>query len=125
MIITKIYLKKGINTPKGMILYGPSGNGKTLIIKDIIENTKANVIIINGDSDNVLNETQKCLLLRLKRVGHSIIVIDELDLLLDDDTRLRRILQDNIDGVNANDDLLILTATNNIIDIPDAIFKKW
>ncbi len=119
----KDLLKKGINTPKGMILYGPPGNGKTLIIKDIIENTKANVIVINGDSDNVLNETQKAFE-EAKRVGHSIIVIDELDLLLDDDTRLRRILQDNIDGVNANDDLLILAATNNIIDIPDAILRS-
>ncbi len=116
-------LKRGIKTPKGMILYGPPGNGKTLIIKEIIENTKANVIVINGDSDNVLDETQKAFE-EAKRVGHSIIVIDELDLLLNDDARLRRILQDNIDGVNANDDLLILAATNNMLDIPDAILRS-
>lgn len=113
---------KGVSIPKGVILFGKPGNGKSLLIKEIINCCEAHVFIFQGGQNNIvegINETFK----KAKEVGHSIIVIDELDLLINCENRVVRVLQERLDGVESNDDILVLTATNSLGDIPGPLLR--
>jgi len=113
---------KGISIPKGVILFGKPGNGKSLLIKEIIRCSEAPVFVFQGEKENVargIHETFK----KARDVGHAIIVFDELDLLLDRDNRATRTLQENLDGVESSDDILVLAATNYINSIPSPLLR--
>lgn len=114
--------EKGISIPKGVILFGEPGNGKSLLIKEIIRCCEAPVFVFQGNQVNVVEgiyETFK----KARQAGHSIIVFDELDLLIDRERRVVRALQENLDGVESTDDILVLSATNSIRSIPDPLLR--
>lgn len=114
--------EKGVSIPKGVILFGAPGNGKSLLIKEIIRCVDAPAFIFQGESVNVVEgiiETFK----KAREVGHAIIVFDELDLLIDKEDRVIRALQENLDGVESNDDILVIAATNNIDAIPSPLLR--
>lgn len=115
--------EKGISIPKGVILFGHPGNGKSLMIKEIIRCSSCPVFIFQGEQNNIaegIYDTFK----KAREVGHSIIVFDELDLLINRDNRVKRALQENLDGVESSDDILVLAATNDIDEIPDALTRN-
>ena len=73
--------EKGVSIPKGVILFGEPGNGKSLLIKEIIRCCEAPVFVFQGEQINVVEgicETFK----KAREAGHAIIVFDELDLLI-------------------------------------------
>ncbi len=114
---------RGVTIPKGVVLFGAPGNGKSLLIKEIIKCIDAPVIIFKGGKSNIsrgiINVFNKA-----KELGHSIVVIDEIDLLINDDNRIIRTLQECLDGVESNDDVLVLTATNYLNAIPAALKRN-
>ena len=114
--------EKGVSIPKGVILFGHPGNGKSLLIKEIIRCSEAPVFVFQGEQANVVEgivETFK----KAREAGHSIIVFDELDLLINKERRVIRALQENLDGVESNDDILVLAATNYLDEIPDPLLR--
>ncbi len=113
---------KGVSIPKGVILFGQPGNGKSLMIKEIIRCSEAPVFVFQGEQANVVEgicETFK----KAREAGHAIIVFDELDLLINKERRVVRALQENLDGVESEDDILVLAATNYIREIPDPLLR--
>ena len=115
--------KKNITIPKGVILFGEPGNGKTLLIREIINHCKVPVLLYKGGKNYTgesINETFK----KAKEIGHSIIVFDELDLILGNSSEIRRAFQENLDGVESFDDIFVLAATNDIYDIPKALLRE-
>jgi len=44
----EIFIKLGIEPPKGILLYGPPGTGKTLLAKAVANEVEANFILVNG-----------------------------------------------------------------------------
>lgn len=114
---------KGVSIPKGVILMGPCGCGKSLLIKEIIRCAGAPVFVFQGEQDNVVKGIVD-VFKKAREVGHAIIVIDELDLLIDRERRVTRALQENLDGVESEDDILVLSATNNIDEIPQALLRN-
>lgn len=118
------YLKKrGVSIPKGIILFGEPGNGKSLMIKEIIRCVDAPVFLFKGDETNVV-EGVNAIFKSAREVGHAIVVFDELDLLINKERRVIRALQENLDGVESNDDILVLAATNYIDDIPSPLLRN-
>ena len=114
--------KKGVSIPKGVILFGNPGNGKSLLMKEIIKCCEAPVFVFQGEQSNVVEgiiETFK----NAREAGHAIIVFDELDLLINRERRVVRALQENLDGVESSDDILVLAATNDIDEIPSALLR--
>ena len=114
---------KGVSIPRGVILFGDPGNGKSLLIKEIIKCCNAPVFVFQGEQANVVEgicETFK----QARKAGHAIIVFDELDLLINKERRVIRALQENLDGVESSDDILVLAATNYIREIPGALTRN-
>ena len=114
------YKKKGVDIPKGILMYGDPGNGKSLLMKEAIKYAEAPTLVFKGEIENI-SEGLEEMFKKAKEIGHCVIVIDELDLLIDRDNKATRILQDNLDGVDSPADFLVLCATNNMWLIPDAL----
>ena len=115
--------EKGISIPKGIIMYGPPGCGKSLLIKEIIRCVDAPVFVFEGEQDNVVKGIVE-MFTKAREIGHAIIVIDELNLLINKDRHIVRALQEHLDGVESSDDILVLTATNDIDEIPDPLLRN-
>ncbi len=114
--------EKGVSIPKGVILFGEPGNGKSLLIKEIIRCADAPVFVFQGEQSNITKgiiETFK----KAREAKHAIIVFDELDLLIARESRVSRALQECLDGVESSDDILVLAATNDLDEIPNPLLR--
>lgn len=112
--------KKGISIPHGVILYGRPGNGKSLMMKEVMRCVNAPCFVFRGESNEIPEDIEKTFK-KAKEAGKAVVIIDELDLLIDKDNRTTRVLQDNLDGVESGEDILVIAATNFIGDIPEPL----
>jgi transitional endoplasmic reticulum ATPase len=80
------FTRMGIRPPRGILLYGPPGCGKTYIVKALANESGANFISVKGpeiltmwvgESERKLREVFK----RAKQVAPAIILFDEIDAL--------------------------------------------
>lgn len=80
---TEEYTKNGAHVPRGWLFYGPSGVGKTRIIKDIAGYLKIPVIEISIsdaiNNDITIDEDIVAGFKKAKEAGKCILFIDELD----------------------------------------------
>ena len=113
---------KGVSIPKGVILFGEPGNGKSLLIREIIRHCGCPVFVFHGDGAHIAEGIARTFD-KAKEAGHSIVVLDELDLLINQERRVIRTLQECLDGVESSEDILVLSATNCLSHIPSALFR--
>lgn len=112
---SEIYEKRGIDIPRGVVLIGSPGNGKSLILKNLIKYLDLPTYFFPDDTRNIvrtLDEIFKKASLNEK----SIIIIDEIDLLMEsyDSALIKRSFQENMDGIEKNNGkLLVLAACNS------------
>ncbi|MEM3807806.1 MAG: CDC48 family AAA ATPase [Nitrososphaerota archaeon] len=80
----ELFQRLGIDPPKGVLLYGPPGCGKTLLAKAVATEAEANFILINGPEimNKYYGETEAKLreiFRKAEEEAPSIIFIDEID----------------------------------------------
>ncbi len=135
----ELFEKVGIEPPKGILLYGPSGTGKTILAKAVAASTGATFIQIVGSElvQKFIGEGAKLVkdIFKLAREkAPSIIFIDELDSIaaerVDIGTSGEREVQrtfmqllNEIDGFNPLDNVKIIGATNRIDILDSAIIR--
>lgn len=128
----EVFKKMGIRTPKGILLYGPPGCGKTLLAKAVATESEANFISIKGPEifSKWVGESEKAireLFRKAKMAAPSIVFIDELDAVAtvrggDDGShvgeRVVNTLLLELDGLEELKNIIVLAATNrpDIID---------
>ena len=110
--------------PSGILFYGRPGNGKTLFIKELKDVFKDSAFVITGDTDNILNEVTS-IYKNARDKKRAIVLIDEIDLLLKNDSKMIRILQDELDGINnSTERILTIATTNHYRELPDALLRN-
>jgi len=126
----ELFTRLGVDPPKGVLLHGPPGTGKTRLAQAVANESDAEFFTINGpeimgsgygESEKKLREVFE----EASRVAPSIIFIDEIDSIAPKRTqvpgeaekRLVAQLLTLLDGLEARSNLVVIAATNR----PDAI----
>lgn len=120
-----VFKQMGIGTPRGVLLHGSSGVGKTLLAKAVATESGANFIVLNGPEvmSRMAGETEA----NLRRVFEEassmspcLIFIDEIDSIAtkrektqgEVEKRLVAQLLTLMDGIGADKNVVVLAATN-------------
>jgi len=111
---------KRVKLPRGIIFWGPVGCGKTLFVREFAKATNAPFFEINSKEESVNDEIAKqfeC----ARKENFALILIDEIDLLISDNSLALRALQTELDGLKDNGRVLVLATTNNIARLSEAL----
>jgi len=120
------FARMGIRAPKGVLLFGAPGTGKTLIAKAIATESNVNFISIKGPEvmSKWVGESEKAIRLIFKKarqVAPSIVFLDEIDAIAprrggysDSGVSERMVNQllTSMDGLEEMDNVIIMGATN-------------
>ncbi len=126
----EIFERLGIDPPKGVMLYGAPGTGKTLLAKAVANESDANFYYVGGPEiiSKFVGESEE----RLRKLfaeaqenAPSIIFIDEIDAIApkreevtgEVEKRMVSQLLTIMDGLKARGDVIVIAATNR----PDSI----
>ena len=127
----ELWTTAGVPTPKGVLLHGPPGCGKTLIANALVEETGAHVVIINGPEIMARKGGESEANLRqafeeAQEKAPSIIFMDELDSIApkrdqaqgETEKRVVSQLLTLMDSLKANSNVMVIGATNrpNVIE---------
>jgi len=133
----ELYKQMGYTMPKGILLYGPSGTGKTLLAKAVATESEANFISIRGpellskwvgESERGVREVFR----RARQAAPCIIFFDEVDSLAPirgmggDSMVTERVVSQlltELDGIQALTGVVVLAATNRIDMVDPALLR--
>ncbi|GGC33646.1 ATPase AAA [Novosphingobium marinum] len=126
----ELFTRLGVDPPKGVLLHGPPGTGKTRLAQAVANESDANFVSINGPEimGSGYGESEKALrqvFEEADKSAPSIIFIDEIDSIApkrqnvhgEAEKRLVAQLLTLMDGLNARSNVVVIAATNR----PDAI----
>jgi len=132
-----LYKAIGYSMPKGVLLFGPSGTGKTLLAKAVATESEANFISVRGpellskwvgESERGVREVFK----RARQASPCIIFFDEIDALAPmrgmggDSNVTERVVSQlltELDGIQALRGVVVLAATNRIDMVDPALLR--
>lgn len=126
----ELWTSAGVPTPKGVLLHGPPGCGKTLIANALVEETGAHIVVINGPEIMARKGGESEANLRqafeeAQKKAPSIIFMDELDAIApkrdqaqgETEKRVVSQLLTLMDSLKSSSNVIVVGATNR----PNAI----
>ena len=130
----EIFQKLGIDPPKGVLLHGPPGAGKTLLAKAVANETEANFILLNGPEvmSKFYGESEKKIrdiFEDAEKNAPSIIFFDEIDAIApkreevqgEVERRVVSQLLTMMDGLKSRGKVIVIGATNRVNSLDPAL----
>ncbi len=132
-----LYERTGYTMPKGILLFGPSGTGKTMLAKAVATESEANFISVRGpellskwvgESERGIREVFR----RARQASPCVIFFDELDAVAPvrgmggDSMVTERVVSQlltELDGIQSLHGVVVLAATNRIELIDPALLR--
>src|SRR5215212_1322907 len=133
----ELYAKIGHTVPKGILLHGPSGTGKTMLAKAVATESEANFISVKGpellskwvgESERGIREIFR----RARQAAPCVVFFDEIDSIAmarggigmgEGTERIVSQLLTEMDGIQEMHGVVIIAATNRI-DMIDTAFLR-
>jgi transitional endoplasmic reticulum ATPase len=132
-----LYTKLGHAMPKGLLMHGPSGTGKTLLAKAVATESEANFISVRGpellskwvgESERGIREIFR----RARQAAPCVVFFDEIDSIAPtrgmggDSMVTERVVSQlltELDGIQALSGVVVLAATNRVDMIDTALIR--
>ena len=122
------YESLGASIPKGLMLYGEPGMGKTILAKALIKEAKVNSYLIrkNKSKNDILNEINE-VFNNASKDESAIIFIDDIDKFKDlegdiEDNEVLNTIQAKIDDVH-DKNVLVVATCNDFKHLPDSLVR--
>jgi transitional endoplasmic reticulum ATPase len=134
----EMFTRLGIKPPKGILLYGPPGCGKTLLARAVATESEANYITIKGPEvfSKWVGESEKAIrevFRKARMAAPSVIFFDEMDSLVPrrglgfaDSGVTERVISQlltEMDGIVALEDIVVIAATNRPDIVDPAVLR--
>ncbi|MDH5754143.1 MAG: AAA family ATPase, partial [Candidatus Bathyarchaeota archaeon] len=134
----EIFERLGIKPPKGILLYGPPGCGKTLLARAVATESEANFITIKGPEvfSKWVGESEKAIrevFRKARMAAPAVIFFDEIDSLVPrrglgfaDSGVTERVISQlltEMDGIVTLEDIVIIAATNRPDIVDPAVLR--
>jgi transitional endoplasmic reticulum ATPase len=134
----EIFKRLGIKPPKGILLYGPPGCGKTLLARAVATESEANFITIKGPEifSKWVGESEKAIrevFRKARMAAPTVIFFDEIDSLLPrrgmgfaDSGVTQRVISQlltEMDGIVTLEDIVVIAATNRPDIVDPAVLR--
>jgi transitional endoplasmic reticulum ATPase len=134
----EIFSKLGIRPPKGILLYGPPGCGKTLLARAVATESEANFISIKGPEvfSKWVGESEKAIrevFRKARMAAPAVIFLDEIDSLtpkrgmgMSDSGVSERVISQlltEMDGITTLQDIVVVAATNRPDMVDSAVMR--
>ena len=134
----EVFKRMGINPPRGILLYGPPGSGKTLLARAVATESEANFISIKGPEmfSKWVGESEKAIrevFRKGRTAAPAIIFFDELDAIVPrrglgyaDSGASQRVISQlltEIDGIETLQNVLVIGATNRPDILDPAVMR--
>jgi len=134
----EIFKRLGINPPRGILLYGPPGCGKTLLARAVATESEANFITIKGPEvfSKWVGESEKAIrevFRKARMAAPAVIFFDEIDSLAPrrglgfaDSGVTERVISQlltEMDGIVTLEDIVIMAATNRPDIVDPAVLR--
>ena len=130
----EIFERLGVEPPKGVLLHGPPGCGKTLLAKAVASETEANFILLNGPEcmSKFYGESEKKIrdiFEEAEKNAPSIIFIDEIDAIApkredvsgEVERRVVSQILTMMDGLKSRGNVVVIGATNRVNALDPAL----
>ncbi len=130
------YLEKGAKLPKGVIFYGPAGNGKTLFAKVMASVCRTQMLTIdlsNAEDMNGIGRNIKTAFSQAAEQSDTVIIFfDELDKVLpnysedyhtDNSKTILTQLLTLIDGMNSSNNIVFVATCNDYDQLPESLVR--
>jgi transitional endoplasmic reticulum ATPase len=134
----EIFDRLGIRPPKGILIYGPPGCGKTLLARGVATESEANFITIKGPEvfSKWVGESEKAIrevFRKARMAAPSVIFFDEIDSLaprrgvgFSDSGVSERVISQlltEMDGIITLEDIVVIAATNRPDMVDPAVLR--
>jgi transitional endoplasmic reticulum ATPase len=134
----EMFSRLGIKPPKGILLYGPPGCGKTLLARAVATESEANFITIKGPEifSKWVGESEKAIrevFRKARMAAPAVIFFDEIDSLsprrglgFADSGVTERVISQlltELDGIIALEDIVVIAATNRPDMVDPAVLR--
>jgi transitional endoplasmic reticulum ATPase len=134
----EVFTRLGIKPPKGILLFGPPGCGKTLLARAVATESEANFISIKGPEvfSKWVGESEKAIrevFRKARMAAPSVIFLDEIDSLaprrglgFSDSGSSERVISQlltEMDGIVSLEDIVVIAATNRPDMVDQAVLR--
>ena len=134
----EMFTRLGIRPPRGILMYGPPGCGKTLLARAVATESEANFISIKGPEvfSKWVGESEKAIrevFRKARMASPAVIFLDEIDSLtprrgmgMSDSGVSERVISQlltEMDGLTAMQDIVVIAATNRPDMVDGAVIR--
>ncbi len=133
----EVFEGMGIHPPKGILLYGPPGCGKTLLAKAVATESEANFIAVKGPEilSKWVGESEKAvreIFRRARQVSPAVVFFDEIDSIAPArgfrhdsgvTDRIVNQLLSELDGIQTLKNVVVIGATNRADIVDSALLR--